>query len=63
LSVNRPASQDIQASSDYDTMQNALRSNNLTAAQQAYLRLQNDLVLAQSAPAALPPAGSLDTTA
>jgi hypothetical protein len=44
-------------------MQNDLRSNNTTAAQQAYMRLQNDLLLAQSAPAALPSAGGLDITA
>ena len=33
------------ASSDFVEMQDALRTNNVTAAQQAYERLQSDLVL------------------
>jgi len=43
LAVPPPASDNSAASSDYVAMQDALRANNLSAAQQAYQRLQGDL--------------------
>ena len=46
LTVNRPSASDAPASGDYADLENALRAGNLASAQQAYVRLQNDLVLA-----------------
>lgn len=52
LSVSPPPSSNASASSDYVAMQDALRTNNLPAAQQAYQRLQSDLTLDPAALAA-----------
>lgn len=52
LSVSQPSSSNSTATTDYDQMQNDLRSGNVTAAQQAYLRLQTDLLMTQNAPVA-----------
>jgi len=46
LTVNRPTVNDAPASADYADLQSALRTGNLASAQQAYLRLQSDLILA-----------------
>jgi hypothetical protein len=43
LSVSRPPSTNATAGSDYAALQEALRTDNLGAARQAYLRLQSDL--------------------
>jgi len=51
LSTNRPAASNSTANTDYDQMQNDLRAGNVAAAQQAYLRLQTDLLMTQNAPA------------
>ena len=55
LSVGPPPSGNSVASSDYVAMQNALRTDNLVAAQQAYMRLQSDL---QMDPTAEPATGA-----
>jgi hypothetical protein len=52
MSVSRPTTNNTEATADYQDLQSALRIGNLAVAQQAYVRLQSDLVLAQSAPAA-----------
>jgi hypothetical protein len=52
LSVSPPPSSNASASSDYVKMQDALRTNNLAAAQQAYQSLQSDLTLDPAALAA-----------
>jgi hypothetical protein len=44
-SVNQPPANNATASLDYHDLRIALQSGNLAAAQQAYLRLQNDLTL------------------
>jgi hypothetical protein len=46
-SVVQPPSSNSQASLDYSEMRTDLDSNNLTAAQQAYLRMQTDLYMPQ----------------
>jgi len=46
LSTARPSATNSSAGTDYADLQNALRAGNLSAAQQAYRRLQNDLLLA-----------------
>ena len=46
-SVAQPPSSNSQANLDYSEMRTALNSDNLTAAQQAYLRLQTDLYMPQ----------------
>jgi hypothetical protein len=51
LSVSRPPSSESMASTDYQAMELALRADNIAGAQQAYQRLQNDLVLAQTSDA------------
>lgn len=48
LSTASPPSGNVMASSDYSDMETALRSDNLAAAQQAYLRLQSDLQLREA---------------
>jgi hypothetical protein len=49
ISVSAPSSSNSQATSDYRALRTALQSGNLTAAQQAYTRLQIDLELTYSA--------------
>jgi hypothetical protein len=49
LSVSAPAPSNSQATVDYRSLRTALQSGNLTAAQQAYTRLQIDLELTYSA--------------
>lgn len=51
-SVSKPDTKNGQATLDYQTLRLALESGNMTAAQQAYLRLQNDLSLPQFAASA-----------
>ena len=46
-SVIQPPASNPQANLDYSEMRTALNSDNLTAAQQAYLRLQTDLYMPQ----------------
>lgn len=46
MAVQRPSADNATASTDYAALANALRSGNLASAQQAYRRLQNDLLLA-----------------
>jgi len=46
LTVNRPSANDAPASADYADMELALRAGNVASAQQAYVRLQSDLLLA-----------------
>ena len=46
-SVSQPPSSNAQASLDYQDMRTALNADNLTAAQQAYMRLQTDLYMPQ----------------
>ena len=48
MSVSQPAGGNLPAGLDYDALRTALRSDNVTAAQQAYARLQNDLLLGSS---------------
>jgi hypothetical protein len=53
LTISPPTANNIQATADYKLLRGALQSGNLTGAQQAYLRLQSDVLLAyptQSAP-------------
>jgi hypothetical protein len=45
MSVSQPSGSNFQAGVDYAELRNALRSDNLAAAQQAYTRLQSDLLL------------------
>jgi hypothetical protein len=45
LTVSRPAAGNLLAGEDYSNLENELRSGNLAGAQQAYLRLQSDLML------------------
>jgi hypothetical protein len=52
LSVGQPSAGNVVASLDYQHMRMALNSGNLVAAQQAYLRLQSDLLLSSPAQAA-----------
>jgi hypothetical protein len=49
LSVSQPSSSNSEATSDYRDLRIALQSGNLTAAQQAYTRLQIDLELTYAA--------------
>lgn len=63
LSVSRPASSNTVANTDYLDMQNALHSGNLAAAQQAYLRLQTDLLAAYSSAATAVNGGNLNASA
>ena len=68
LSVNRPSGANVQASTAYADLETDLRTGNLAAAQQAYLRLQSDLLLTSPAPAAAAsaaaaPGGQLNTVA
>jgi hypothetical protein len=49
MSVGQPSGGNARAGLDYAVLRNALRSDNLTAAQQAYTRLQSDLLLGNSA--------------
>ena len=58
LSVSPPAAGDVSASSDYEAMETALRTDNLVAAQQAYTRLQTDLQLTSSTASAIASAQS-----
>jgi hypothetical protein len=58
LAVAPPASDNSAAGSDYMAMQDALRTNNLSAAQQAYQRLQGDL---EMNPAAVSATKTIDT--
>lgn len=46
MSTSRPTAKSGPVVNDYEDLQGALRSGNLQAAQQAYLRLQHDLLLA-----------------
>ena len=46
-SVIQPPASNPQANLDYQNLRTALDSDNLTAAQQAYLRLQTDLYMPQ----------------
>jgi len=63
LSVSRPSSSNGSATTDYDAMQSDLRSGNLAAAQQAYLRLQTDLLMTQASSAAAGGSSGLNVTA
>lgn len=68
LTVTRPATSSTLAGTDYADLQNALRTGNIAVAQQAYIRLQNDLLLTQPAQAAAassvtPIGGSLNEAA
>lgn len=68
LSVSPPSAGNTSASSDYVVLQDALRSGNLAAAQQAYMRLQDDLQLdgakaALTAAATATKSNPLDVTA
>jgi hypothetical protein len=49
MSVNAPTSSNSQATADYRDLRAALQSGDLTAAQQAYTRMQIDLELTYSA--------------
>jgi hypothetical protein len=53
LSASQPPANDIQAIFDYHDLRTALQSGNLTVAQQAYQRLQNDLMMADPAATAI----------
>jgi len=44
LAVNQPSGNNFRAGLDYAALRNAIKSNDLTAAQQAYGRLQSDLL-------------------
>jgi len=46
-SVGQPPASNAQANLDYSALRTALDADNLTAAQQAYLRLQTDLYMPQ----------------
>jgi hypothetical protein len=48
MAVSQPSGDNLRAGLDYAALRNALKSNNLTAAQQAYTRLQSDLLLGNS---------------
>ena len=48
-SVTQPAASNAQAALDYHDLRTNLDSGNLAAAQQAYLRLQTDLLVGNSA--------------
>jgi hypothetical protein len=50
-SASQPSANNVQASLDYDDLRTALTSGNLTAAQQAYLRMQSDLLMSHPAAA------------
>jgi hypothetical protein len=52
LSASQPAKTNSLASTDYQELKSALVSGNLTVAQQAYIRLQSDLAMVHSIPAA-----------
>ena len=62
LTISPPTANNIQATADYKLLRDALQSGRLASAQQAYLRLQSDVLLAyptQSNPqAAAPQTGS-----
>lgn len=51
LSVAQPSGSNRRADLDYQALRIALQSDNITAAQQAYVRLQSDLLLFHSASA------------
>jgi hypothetical protein len=53
LTINRPSANDAPASADYANLEDALRAGNLASAQQAYVRLQSDLLLAHPTQTAL----------
>lgn len=57
LSISPPSTSNAQASSDYVDLQNALRIGNLAAAQQAYIRLEGDLLSSQAGAGAADTAG------
>lgn len=52
MSVSRPTGNNMRANLDYEALKEAMGSGNLTAAQQAYVRLQTDLLLATGGNAA-----------
>jgi hypothetical protein len=63
LTVRQPTANNVQAGEDYQNLQNDLRSGNLSAAQQAYLRLQTDLLMTNSAATTASNGGALNATA